>query len=220
MWTLKTAPYPNKISHQLMDQAQGDFEYIRKDLPKLIASCEEGARRTKDIVLGLRNFSRLDEAVLKAVSINEGPDNTLPLLVGETKNRIEIVKDYGDLPLVECFASQINQVFMNILTNAAQAIPDEGKITIRTWSDKSKSGVPGVFVSVSDTGEGVDTQEVEKIFDPFYTTKKIGQGTGLGLRISYGVVRSHGGEIEVQSTKGQGTEFVVFLPLKPVAASA
>src|SRR5690606_27317944 len=87
-----------------------DFEYIRQDLPKLIASCEEGARRTKDIVLGLRNFSRLDEAVLKPVQINEGLDNTLALLVGETKNRIEIKKDYEDLPLVECYASQINQV--------------------------------------------------------------------------------------------------------------
>lgn len=192
-----------------------DYNYIREDLPKLIASCEEGARRTKDIVLGLRNFSRLDEAVLKAVQINEGLDNTLALLVGETKNRIEIIKDYEDLPLVECYASQINQVFMNILTNAAQAIPGEGQIHIKTWSGKNKSGVPGVFVSIADSGEGVDLKEVEKLFDPFYTTKKIGQGTGLGLSISYGVVRSHGGDIEVSSQKGQGTEFKIFLPLKP-----
>jgi two-component system NtrC family sensor kinase len=194
-----------------------DYDYIREDLPKLISSCEEGARRTKDIVLGLRNFSRLDEAVFKPVQINEGLDNTLALLVGETKNRITIKKDYEDLPLVECYASQINQVFMNILTNAAQAIVGEGEIRIRTWSGKNKAGIKGVFIAIADTGVGVDASDVEKIFDPFYTTKKIGDGTGLGLSISYGVIRSHGGEIEVQSERGKGTEFTIFLPLKPPA---
>lgn len=194
-----------------------DYDYIREDLPKLISSCEEGARRTKDIVLGLRNFSRLDEAVLKPVQINDGLDNTLALLVGETKNRITIHKDYEDLPLVECYASQINQVFMNILTNAAQAIAGEGDIRIKTWSGKDRAGVQGVFISIADSGVGVDASDVEKIFDPFYTTKKIGDGTGLGLSISYGVVRSHGGEIEVHSERGKGTEFVIFLPLKPAA---
>lgn len=185
-----------------------EFDYIVEDLPRLIKSCEDGARRTRDIVVGLRNFSRLDEAKLKEVDLEESISNTLDLLTGELKNRIEVVCEFGKIPKVNCFASQINQVLMNILTNAAQAIPEKGKIVIKTLQDKDF-----VKISIKDSGSGMDIATTEKIFDPFFTTKPVGQGTGLGLSISYGIVKKHGGDIRVDSRVGQGTEFTILLPI-------
>jgi two-component system NtrC family sensor kinase len=201
-----------------------DYDYILKDLPRLIQSCEEGARRTRDIVLGLRNFSRLEEAKIKSVSLQEGLENTLRLLAGELKTRIKVHSDFQNLPEVLCYASQINQVFMNILSNAAQAIEGEGEIWISTkdlWSEKDLSGqMRGrVQVSIRDSGKGMPADILERIFDPFFTTKAIGQGTGLGLSISYGIVRNHGGEIQVQSEPGKGTEFIVTLPIEGPAST-
>ncbi|MBX2996192.1 MAG: HAMP domain-containing protein [Bdellovibrionaceae bacterium] len=191
-----------------------DLEYIKKDLPKLISSCEDGARRTRDIVLGLRNFSRLEEAKLKEIDLHEALDNTLNLLAGELKNRVQIHRQYGSLPLVSCFASQINQVFMNILSNAAQAIETNGNIWIATKTFTSSGGKPMVQVSIQDSGKGMTAQIIEKIFDPFFSTKGVGQGTGLGLSISYGIVQNHGGDIQVKSQVGIGTEFIVTIPVK------
>lgn len=187
-----------------------DFEYIRQDLPRLIQSCEDGARRTRDIVVGLRNFSRLEESQVKEVDIHEGIETTLHLLTGEIKNRIEVVKEYGKIPPITCYASQLNQVFMNILSNAAQAIEGEGEILIRT----KMSGKNKVIVTIKDSGIGMSKATLEKIFDPFYTTKSLGTGTGLGLSISYGIVQKHGGDIRVSSQPGKGTEFQIELPLK------
>jgi two-component system NtrC family sensor kinase len=201
---------PEKISEKMQEV---DLAYIRDDLPKLIASCEDGARRTRDIVLGLRNFSRLEEAKLKEISISESIDNTLSLLGGEIKNRIQVVKDYGHLPLVNCFASQINQVFMNILSNAVQAVEGEGNIWITTKSVRSSHGEEFAHISFQDSGKGMTAQVMEKIFDPFFSTKGVGQGTGLGLSISYGIIQTHGGEIQVKSQVGIGTEFVVKIPV-------
>lgn len=187
-----------------------DFEYIAKDIPKLIASCEEGARRTKDIVLGLRNFSRLDEAQLKDADIHEGIDNTLRLLSGELKNRIQIKKKYGHLPRIQCYTSQLNQVFMNILSNAAQAIQGEGSIEIETYVES----VDHIVVKIRDNGEGMSKATMEKIFDPFFTTKSQGTGTGLGLSISYGIIQNHKGELTVSSKLKEGTEFKIRLPIR------
>jgi len=187
-----------------------DYEYIKKDFPKLIQSCEEGSHRAKEIVIGLRNFSRADEEKTQAFDVNKGIDSTLKLLAGEIKNKIKLVKDYHELPMVNCNVNQMKQVFMNILSNAAQAISDEGEIKIKTHY---KSEAKRVRIEISDTGSGIEKENIEKIFDPFYTTKSVGQGTGLGLSISYGIVKSHGGTIEVSSKVGVGTTFTIDLPV-------
>ncbi len=187
-----------------------DYEYIKKDLPKLIQSCEEGAKRAKDIVLGLRNFSRADEEKSQAFNVNEGLDSTLNLLSGELKNKIEVTKDYHEVPMLNCNINQMKQVFMNILNNACQAIGENGQIKLSTqyMAEEKK-----VRISIRDNGVGIAKDNIEKIFDPFYTTKTVGEGTGLGLSISYGIVKSHGGSISVESELGQGTLFMIDLPI-------
>lgn len=197
---------PQKLEKE---KEKADLDYIVKDLPKLIGSCEDGARRTRDIVLGLRNFSRLEEAQIKRVDLHEGLENTLRLLTGELKNRIKVVKNFDKIPKVNCYPSQLNQVFMNVLSNAAQAIEDTGEIYIAT----KKLPNDRVEISIRDTGKGMNKATAEKIFDPFFTTKGLGSGTGLGLSISYGVVQKHGGEILVSSEVGKGTEFRIILPV-------
>jgi two-component system, NtrC family, sensor kinase len=192
------------------EKDEAEFDYITLDLPKLIRSCEDGARRTRDIVLGLRSFSRLEEAVVKEVDLHEGLDATLALLQGELKSQIKVVKKYGSIPKVMCYPSQLNQVFMNILANAVHAIDGEGTITISTMNVDGQR----VCVAIRDTGRGMDAETQQKVFDPFFTTKGVAQGTGLGLSISYGIVQKHGGEILVQSELGRGTEFKVLLPVR------
>lgn len=197
---------PEKLEKE---KKKADLPYIVTDLPKLITSCEDGARRTRDIVLGLRNFSRLEEAQVKKVDLHEGLENTLQLLAGEIKNRIKVVRHFEKIPKVECFPSQLNQVFMNVLSNAAQAIENDGEIHISTRILANEK----VEVSIRDTGKGMSKATLEKIFDPFFTTKGLGSGTGLGLSISYGVVQKHGGDILVSSEPGKGTEFKIILPV-------
>jgi two-component system NtrC family sensor kinase len=191
-----------------------DFDYIVQDLPRLITSCEEGARRTRDIVIGLRNFSRLDEAKVKRVDLREGIENTLRLISGELKNRVRVHIEAAPLPEVLCYASQVNQVFMNILANAAQAIEGEGDIWINIGSIEKEGAAPArAQISIKDSGKGMTADVIEKIFDPFFTTKSVGQGTGLGLSISYGIIKQHGGDIHVRSEPGKGTEFIITLPI-------
>jgi two-component system NtrC family sensor kinase len=190
-------------------KAKHEYEFIKQDLPRLLQACEDGAQRTRDIVLGLRNFSRLDEAERKEVDIHEGLDNTLRLLSGELKNRVRVIKKYGPLPKVICFPSQLNQVFMNVLTNAAQAIDGEGEVTIETIQVGSE-----VQVRITDTGRGMSPAVLEKVFDPFFTTKAESKGTGLGMSISYGIIQKHGGRIEVRSVEGQGSTFTIILPIQ------
>ncbi|MBC7419161.1 MAG: HAMP domain-containing protein [Bdellovibrio sp.] len=195
-------------------KGQVDYEFIKKDLPQLIKSCQDGAQRTRDIVLGLRNFSRLEEAQLKEIDLRDALDTTLNLLKGEITNRIQVHRQYEPVPKVLCYASQINQVFMNILSNAVQAIQGSGQIWISTLPIKASSSQPGrVQVSIQDSGMGMDAAVLEKIFEPFFTTKGVGQGTGLGLSISYGIIQNHGGEIQVRSEKGVGTEFIIIIPV-------
>jgi len=189
-----------------------DYDFIAKDLPKLIASCEEGAKRTRDIVTGLRNFSRSSDKDQKKFSVTDCIDSTLDLLKGATKKElIKVEKTYGDyIPLIQGNPNQVSQVFMNIISNAFQAIPYEGKVSIAADFLEKKQLVR---VKVSDSGQGISPENLNKIFDPFFTTKDVGQGTGLGLSISYGIVKGHGGDITVESKSGQGTTFIITFPV-------
>lgn len=201
-----------------------EFSYIKKDLPLLIKSCQDGAQRTRDIVIGLRNFSRLEESQLKEIDLQESIETTLDLLQGEIKNRIKINRQYENIPKVFCYASQINQVLMNLLSNAVHAINGNGQIWIATTVIKATASEQGkVQISIQDSGVGMSPEVIDKIYEPFFTTKDVGQGTGLGLSISYGIIQNHGGDIQVKSEKGIGTEFIVTIPLvqkkKPVSQS-
>jgi two-component system NtrC family sensor kinase len=167
-------------------------------------ACERIVR----IVRSLRNFARLDEAERKQVNIHEGLDSTLTLVHHELKNRIEVVRDYGEIPEIDCFPNQLNQVFMNMLVNAAQAIEGEGKVTITTKKDGD-----WVSVAFADTGVGISQENLQKIFDPGFTTKGVGVGSGLGLAICYKIVKEHGGKIDVESEVGRGTIFTITLPI-------
>lgn len=184
-----------------------DLAFTMQEVQALLKGIEEGAVRTTEIVKGLRNFSRLDQNVLKKADINEGLDSTLALLHNAYKEYITIEKEYGKIPEVECFPGEINQVLMNILSNAIQAITGEGKIFIKTWEDKNR-----VKIRIRDTGSGMNQATKNKIFDPFFTTKEVGKGTGLGLSISYGILKKHKGKIEVVS-ESKGTEFTISLPI-------
>lgn len=186
-----------------------EYNEAIREINMLIESIKNGTRRTTEIVKGLRIFSRLDEDVLKTADIHEGLDSTLILLHNKYKNRIGIIKNYGELPDIECYPGQLNQVFMNILSNAIDAITDQGTITITTAiSGKS------VQISIRDTGKGIPGNVRNKLFEPFFTTKEVGKGTGLGLSISHGIIEKHRGSIRVSSEIGQGSEFIIVLPVK------
>lgn len=170
--------------------------------------------RIVDIVKSMKSFARLDEAEYKDADLHEGIDSTLTLLQHELKNKVEVVKDYGNIPSVESYPSQLNQVFMNILANAGQAIEGKGKITIRT----RRKGDEFVEVDIEDSGKGIPKDQIDRIFEPGFTTKGVGVGSGLGLSISYKIIHDHGGEIRVQSEEGRGTTFTIRLPIvAPVA---
>jgi signal transduction histidine kinase len=173
------------------------------------------SERIERIVRSLRNFARLDEAEFQSADLHEGLDSTLTLLDHVIKNRIEVIRDYGDLPQINCFANQLNQVFMNVINNAVQAIDSSGVITLRTRCDNEK-----IIIEVTDTGKGIKQEHVKHIFDPGFTTKGVGVGTGLGLSISYNIVRQHRGRIEVESEVGKGTTMRIVLPVDLRAPAA
>jgi signal transduction histidine kinase len=212
--------YPNPTP-EISDRAQDlDIEFLAEDLPKLMASMQVGTKRIRQIVLSLRNFSRLDEADMKFVDINEGLDNTLMILnhrltATPNQSEIQIIKKYGDLPLVECYAGQLNQVFMNVLANAIDAIEEslvknQGEIRIRTEVTAEKQ----VIIQISDNGIGMSEDVKQRVFDYMFTTKPVGKGIGLGMAIAYQiVVDKHTGSIEVDSTPGSGTEFTIRIPV-------
>lgn len=184
------------------------IDFILGDMGSLLEESQDGAERVRRIVQDLKNFSHVDEAENKAININDSLDTTLNMLRNEIKYVAELVKDYGELPMVYCYPQQVNQVFMNIIINAVHALDGKGIITIRTWQDGDF-----VKVAISDTGKGIKQEHITKIFDPFFTTKEVGKGTGLGLSICYDIIKKHGGEITVQSTIGKGSTFTVHLPL-------
>jgi signal transduction histidine kinase len=150
----------------------------------------------------------LDEAELKTADLHEGLESTLTLVHHELKNRVQVVKEYGDIPSISCHPNQINQVFMNLLVNASQAVRGEGTITIKTFRDGDT-----VNVQISDTGAGIPPENLSRIFDPGFTTKGVGVGTGLGLSICFKIAQDHGGRIDVESTAGEGSTFTVRLPI-------
>lgn len=199
-------------------EAEIDLDFINEDLPQMLGSMKLGAERIRNIIVSLRNFSRLDESERKAVDLHEGIDNTLLLLQHRIKNGIKVVKHYDDLPLVECYPSQINQVFMNLLSNAIDALEDAPRspkqITISTnliEVDNTKI----VRVVIADNGTGIPAEVQAKIFDPFFTTKPVGKGTGLGLAISYQIiVDKHQGHLYIQDSAGGGAEFIVEVPVQ------
>ncbi|MGK7903823.1 MAG: ATP-binding protein [Hormoscilla sp.] len=197
-----------------------DLDFLMEDLPQVLQSMQSGADRIRQIVLSLRNFSRLDEADLKSVDIHSGLESTLLILQNRLQARrkfpaITIYKDYGNLPSVECYAGQLNQVFLNLLNNAIDALemrkPSIPEIHIATQVVNSNS----VAVRIADNGLGMTKEVQKKLFDPFFTTKPPGKGTGLGLSISYQiVVEKHGGQLQFISRPGQGTEFVISIPIR------
>lgn len=178
------------------------------EIESLILSIKNGADRTAEIVKGLRNFSRLDEDDMKMANLEEGIDSTLIILNNQLKNRIEIEKHYGKIPEIQCFPGQLNQVFMNLIYNAADAIEGHGIISVRTRHDAGK-----LYISITDNGCGMPEDVRSRIFEPFYTTKPVGKGTGLGLSIAYGIIEKHQGKIEVESEPGKGTTFTITLPI-------
>lgn len=186
-----------------------DIAFLKEDLVALMSESKDGIARVKKIVQNLKDFSHTDISdEWHLADLHEGLDSTLNIVNNEIKYKAEVVKEYGDLPKIECLSSQLNQVFMNLLVNAAHAIEKHGTITIRTGRQNEE-----VWIDISDTGRGIAPEHLKKIFDPFFTTKPIGQGTGLGLSLSYGIVKKHGGRIDVQSEIGRGTTFRISLPI-------
>ena len=185
-----------------------DFEFLQHDLPQLLAESREGIDRVRRIVQDLRDFSRADRMESWSLyDLHRGLESTIGIVWNEVKYKAELEREFGALPLVECLPSQLNQVFMNILVNAAQAIEEHGKIRVATGTEGDK-----VWVEIADNGSGIAPEQLGRIFDPFFTTKPVGKGTGLGLSISYGIVQKHHGEIQVSSTPGAGTTFRIVLP--------
>lgn len=185
-----------------------DYNYLRDDLKDLLAESREGIERVKTIISAMKDFSHIEEEELKRADLHRGIETTLNVVNNELKYKAEVIRDFGDLPKVECILSQINQVVMNLLVNAAHAIEEFGKITIRTRHQGDT-----VTLEVEDTGKGISGEHLNRIFEPFFTTKGIGKGTGLGLSLSFNIIKKHNGEIEVHSQPGQGTRFRITLPV-------
>jgi len=190
-------------------KARLDIVFLKEDLSALMAESKEGITRVREIVQNLKDFSHVDASdEFHFADLHQGLDSTLNIVHNEIKYKANVHKEYGTLPEVECLASQLNQVFMNLLVNAAHAIEERGTITIRTGQQGDE-----VWVEITDTGKGIAPENLKKIFDPFFTTKPIGKGTGLGLSLSYGILKKHNGRMEVESTIGKGTTFRVWLPV-------
>jgi two-component system, NtrC family, sensor kinase len=187
-----------------------ELTYLREDSESLLTESMDGLQRVKRIVQDLKDFSHVDETEKQWASLEKGMDSTLNVVWNELKYKADVVKEYGGIPDIECIPSQINQVFMNLLINAAQAIQGHGQIAIRSGRDEQN-----VWVEVADTGEGIKSEHLTRIFEPFFTTKPVGKGTGLGLSLAYGIVSKHNGRIDVKSEVGKGTTFRVWLPSKP-----
>ena len=186
-----------------------DLPYLKEDIPSLLKESQDGLARVSDIVQSLKEFSHGDDAGWQQADLEAGMESALNLVESEIACKAAIVREYSGLPMIDCIPSEINQVFMNLLLNAFQAIDGKGKITIRTGAQKEE-----VWLEIEDTGKGIAPEHINRIFDPFFTTKPVGQGTGLGLSLSYGIVQKHNGRIDVKSAPGKGSTFRVWLPVR------
>lgn len=195
----KIADYEKKI----------DLEYILKDIEDLIGDCSEGTERIKKIVIDMKDFAHPGENKPSMSDINRCIESTLHMVWNELKYKTTVHSDLGEIPDIECVSQQINQVVMNLLINAAHAIPSKGDIFIKTEAKEN-----GVEIRIRDTGTGIPPEKIDKIFDPFFTTKEPGKGTGLGLHVAYNIIMKHNGSIKVKSVTGEGTEFIIWLPEK------
>jgi len=185
-----------------------DLGYICEDVEDLLKETQEGTERVKEIVLNLKSFARIDEAEIKDANINDGILSALKMVHNELKYHCEVKTELGDIPVIQCYPGQLNQVFLNMLINASQAIKERGTVTISTSKTETH-----ILISIADTGCGVPEELLSKLYDPFFTTKEVGQGTGLGLSISHGIILKHSGRIEVESKVGEGTCFTIYLPI-------
>ncbi|WP_276134802.1 7TM diverse intracellular signaling domain-containing protein [Polluticoccus soli] len=191
-----------------------DFDYLKVEIDHLLKGINEGSSRTAEIVKGLRIFSRLDEDDLKKASINEGLDSTIVIVNNLLEGRITIEKQYGNIPMVECYPGKLNQVFLNIITNGIHAIKSKfkeqsgGKVTLTTTNTENT-----VIITIADNGTGMDDNTKKRLFEPFFTTKDVGEGTGLGMSIAYNTIKKHNGTITLNSTLGEGTEFIIEIPI-------
>jgi signal transduction histidine kinase len=198
-------------------KSEFEFTYLVQEIDFLIKGIEEGSKRTAEIVKGLRIFSRVDEDDIKFADIHEGLDSTLIITNNLLENKIEIIKDYCIAPKIECYPGKLNQVFLNIISNGIYAIKEKfgdtlgGIISISTRMDN-----PNFIIELKDNGAGMSSETMRKIFEPFYTTKPVGEGTGLGMSIVYNTIAKHNGTISVQSELGSGTNFIIKIPINQV----
>lgn len=191
-----------------------DYEFLRQDLEELLVESREGIDRVKTIIAALRDFSHTEDEEFRYANLHQGIETTLNVINNELKYKAEVVKDFGELPEIQCIISQINQVSMNLLVNAAHAIEENGLIVIRTWCENDF-----VFMEFADNGRGIEPASLNRIFEPFFTTKPVGKGTGLGLSLSFNIIEKHHGEISVASTPGKGTTFRIRLPIEQPGGS-
>ena len=203
------AEHPDEAFKARLEQANQalDYDFLRADMADLVRESRQGLERVKQIVQDLRDFSHIDSGDWQMVDLHKGLDSTLNVIWNEIKFKAEVVKCYGELPLVQCLGSQLNQVFMNLIINAAHAIDQQGSIWLETGVQDD-----WVFVRVRDSGAGIAPEHLARLFEPFFTTKPVGQGTGLGLSVSYSIIAKHHGRLEVDSEPGQGATFTVWLP--------
>ncbi|HLT14841.1 MAG TPA: ATP-binding protein [Marinobacter sp.] len=185
-----------------------DYTYLRDDLKDLLAESREGIERVKTIISAMKDFSYIEDEEFKLADLHRGIETTLNVVNNELKYKAEVIREFGELPEIECIMSQLNQVIMNLLVNAAHAIEEFGKITVRTRHTGNN-----VEIEVEDTGTGISQEHLNRIFEPFFTTKPIGRGTGLGLSLSFNIIEKHNGTIDARSTVGQGTCFRITLPV-------
>ena len=206
--TIKEDKSKEKLSQEIDElKKQINLDFLLEDFDKVISESQDGSQRVKSIVENLRDFSHVGKGKLEFADINKGIESTLNIVRNELKYKAEVIKEYGDIPRIECLPQQLNQVFMNLLVNAAQAITTHGQIKIKTYREGEN-----ILIEVSDTGAGIPKENIPRIFEPFFTTKEVGKGTGMGLSVAYGIIQKHNGRIEVESEVNKGTIFRVILP--------
>ncbi|WAT13605.1 ATP-binding protein [Xanthomonas fragariae] len=206
------APDPKALIPEIDEiRNRADIDFISRDLPQLMAESREGIERVTRIVRDLKDFSYSDRSESwKMADLHAGLESTINIIWNELKYKVTLERNYAELPLVECLPSELNQVYMNMLLNAGQAMVERGTITVTTGRDDAEN----VWIQFQDTGAGIAPDLLQRIFDPFFTTKPVGSGTGLGLSISYGIINKHHGRIDVESTPGQGASFRIVLPVR------